>query len=841
MAAEAVATRRRIIPRPRLTKLLDESPARIKLLVAPAGYGKTTLAQQWLDVPERRDVWYRGGPASADVAALAAGIAIAASEIVPDAGKRMRQRIRTVGHAEDDVDVLAELFAEDVQEWPADAWLAIDDYHYAMESTASERLSELLTTDTPIQMVLTTRNRPCWATARRVLYGEIQEVDRRSLAMEKGEALELLDGASAKETDALVHRARGWPAVLGIAAQAGDFQIPPDDLPDQLYEYFAEELYRNADLSIREALHRLALVPSASIDIARLLFGEELTDIIDGCVRLGAVHRTKGEIVLHPLLRTFLNKKLAQERPSDLQAVASESGALLISLEEWDAAFQVIAEHSVPELLIPLVNAALDDLLAEGRTQTLLNWLDFASQHHLTDVSLDSAEAEVAFRQGRYAKAEMLASNAASSGDGRLAPRLLIRAGQSAVMDSRDDEGLEYFREAQREATQDIDRLEAAVGVCFAASELGLAEEAGRSLVDLSAMKIQGVDVAARKAIVHLVVSSRMAGVEGALETAAGIVPLLEEVRDPLVVTSFLNCYGHFLGLAARYVDALRVADRQVATANEYRLAFALPHGYFVRAVAHSGLRDFAQARADVVRAVDLAAPNDIHVSVQAAALRTRLALCRGDMHAALLQSTQRWDRTASRPMMAEYLAYRAMSYACLGDTERCRISAADARRLHGTSVETITLASCAEAIAAVVAKRRTATDLAAAAFTLVRSTGGFDALVVASRACPGLLGLIAEEEDSSEELSSVLSRSNDFRLGRRVGMELTGGPVGPLSQLTKREVEVAELVALGLTNRAIADRLFISESTAKAHVRHILGKLNATKRAEIAARVASS
>ena len=190
---------------------------------------------------------------------------------------------------------------------------------------------------------------------------------------------------------------------------------------------------------------------------------------------------------------------------------------------------------------------------------------------------------------------------------------------------------------------------------------------------------------------------------------------------------------------------------------------------------------------------------------------------------------------------MAEYLAYRAISYACLGDTERCGISAADARRLHGTSVETITLASCAEAIAAVVAKRNTAADLAAAAYTLVRSTGGFDALVVASRACPGLLEFIAEQKDSHEELNSVLSRSNDFQLGRHVGITLSSGPVGPLSQLTKREVEVAELVALGLTNRAIGNRLFISESTAKAHVRHILEKLNATKRTEIAARVASS
>ena len=31
-----------------MTRLLDESPARVKMLVAPAGYGKTTLARQWL-------------------------------------------------------------------------------------------------------------------------------------------------------------------------------------------------------------------------------------------------------------------------------------------------------------------------------------------------------------------------------------------------------------------------------------------------------------------------------------------------------------------------------------------------------------------------------------------------------------------------------------------------------------------------------------------------------------------------------------------------------------------------------------------------------------------------
>ena len=821
MAAEAVATRRRIIPRPRLTKLLDESPARIELLVAPAGYGKTTLAQQWLEVPERRDVWYRGGPASADVAALAAGIAIAAAEIVPDAGKRMRQRIRTVGHPEEDVDVLAELFAEDVQEWPSDAWLAIDDYHYAMGSVASERFIELLTSETPIQLVVTTRARPSWATARRILYGEIQEIDRRSLTMEREEALDLLSRTDDEETAALLQRARGWPAVLGIAAETGDLQIPLDDLPDQLYDYFAEELYRNAEPSVRDALHRLAAVPTVSVVMARLQFGSSTSDLVGDCVRLGAATVTNDDIVLHPLLRTFLNKRLAREDPSELRVIAAESATLLISLGDWDAAFQMIAEHSVPELLVPLVDAAVSDLLAEGRTQTLVNWLDFAERQHLADASLDRAEAEVAFRQARFAKAEMLAVHAATVREAAFAPQMLIRAGQAAVMDSRDAKGLEYFREAQVLAEQDVDRLEAAVGVCFAASELGLADEALKALAALEGLE-QGIDLAARKAIVQLVLSSRMGGVEGALDTGAATLPLLDDLKDPLLITSFLNCYGHFLGLAAHYVDALRVADRHIAIAEEYRLDFAVPHGYVVRAVAHSGLRDFARAGADVDRAEERAGPTDIHVSMAAAALRTRLALCRGDAAAALFHSTRRWERAGSRPMMAEYLAYRALCYACLGQQDRSAAYAAKARRLHRSSVETVTLASCAEAVAAIIAGKENANDLARAAYEVVCASGGFDSLVVASRACPDLLDLISQLDDSAEALNTLLARSNDFHLGRKVGVEVIGVPLGPLSELTEREMEVAQLVGYGLTNLAIAERLFISDSTVKVHIRHI-------------------
>lgn len=53
---------------------------------------------------------------------------------------------------------------------------------------------------------------------------------------------------------------------------------------------------------------------------------------------------------------------------------------------------------------------------------------------------------------------------------------------------------------------------------------------------------------------------------------------------------------------------------------------------------------------------------------------------------------------------------------------------------------------------------------------------------------------------------------------------------------LTRREQQVAELVAQGLTNRAIADRLFISVRTAQGHVEHVLTKLGFNSRTQIAA-----
>ena len=66
--------------------------------------------------------------------------------------------------------------------------------------------------------------------------------------------------------------------------------------------------------------------------------------------------------------------------------------------------------------------------------------------------------------------------------------------------------------------------------------------------------------------------------------------------------------------------------------------------------------------------------------------------------------------------------------------------------------------------------------------------------------------------------------------------LDFLGEPASPGPKLTGRELEVAELVAAGLTNQAIARRLSVAPRTAEAHVENIRRKLEVRSRAQIAA-----
>ena len=109
-----------------------------------------------------------------------------------------------------------------------------------------------------------------------------------------------------------------------------------------------------------------------------------------------------------------------------------------------------------------------------------------------------------------------------------------------------------------------------------------------------------------------------------------------------------------------------------------------------------------------------------------------------------------------------------------------------------------------------------------------------------------GAVGFL-QKDIGAEALTAALSRicagENLLRtemlarpeLARRLRAELklsgeTGGGHGPMP-LSTRELAVLDCVAQGLSNREIADALFVSEQTVKNHMTSVLRKLNATDR----------
>ncbi|MFI5091687.1 MAG: response regulator transcription factor [Terriglobales bacterium] len=66
--------------------------------------------------------------------------------------------------------------------------------------------------------------------------------------------------------------------------------------------------------------------------------------------------------------------------------------------------------------------------------------------------------------------------------------------------------------------------------------------------------------------------------------------------------------------------------------------------------------------------------------------------------------------------------------------------------------------------------------------------------------------------------------------------MEAQSSDPNDYAQLTDRELEVAKLIARGLSNKEVAVRIRRSERTVESHVQHALGKLNMRSRTELGA-----
>ncbi|MFD9680033.1 ATP-binding protein [Rhodococcus sp. NPDC059969] len=215
----------------------------------------------------------------------------------------------------------------------------------------------------------------------------------------------------------------------------------------------------------------------------------------------------------------------------------------------------------------------------------------------------------------------------------------------------------------------------------------------------------------------------------------------------------------------------------------------------------------------------------------------------------ALERSVECFDESLAITAPLHEVMYQASTLANLGLVDWLRGDLARTRdhltRSLRTTDASLNSAWCVEPMAWVAAAQRdwkhAAVLLGAAAMFWQRVGGRLS----------GLSSLSAHHDSAASSARKALG-DNAFEKEFRRGFEMAEGEAvayalderrsapaaSPIDapHLTRREQQVAELVAQGLTNRAIAEHLVISLRTAQGHVEHVLTKLGFTSRSQIAA-----
>lgn len=838
MQAEPVArAQRHIIDRPRLLDLLDEhaAQARIILLIAPAGYGKTTLARQWLATRNVPHGWHAARWASVDPVEVALALATAAESILPGAAATLQRCVR--GSRQILPQRVADALLGVLQPWPHDAWLVLDDYHLAAAVPETRELLDRLAHASALRLLVTSRCPPAWLTSRDLVYGAARVIDEDALRFSTAEARRVLSSTATDEAERVVALAGGWPAVVGLAAIAAADVSPPGD-PSSLYNFFADELLATLPREFHLPLAQIALVPEPDTALTAELLGVARTpQVLTAAAAAGIITISHNTIFLHPLLRDFLIRRELRPRRRSVQIAAATVTALLRH-RRWDASFSIIRDYHLSEFFDTLFSNTIDEMIGAGRTATLRNWLSAADKCGVRSAISDAVRAELASLAGQHRDAHAAARSALLSlpATHRLSARLRCLDGRSLRFLGQAAEAIPLYSDALRLARSPADRREAAWGRFNCAQDVE-DPDLQTYAAEYAKLPRQTLDDTLRSETMRLVLPLFNGGMTTALRDGHEFTDENLRHADPFVVCAYLKQRAYALLVNAHYQESLLAADAASNVARAADFGFALAHIDHVRAGALAGLRRFAQAsRVLRTAATRAAVVEDLNLRANIETTAIRLTLSEGNPAAGSaydLTEIETWNHSTK----VELIATSALAHAAAGTTEQ-----AEALLAHlsaGRMVESQVTILAARAVLAQAYQDRNARETAVELWRLAATTGAYDPLVQACRAVPVLISALHEVPELRRIAQETFTRSCDVDLARATGLQAVvrrrDAHVSPSSRLTARERDVLDLVTRGKTNAQIGRLLFIEEVTVKAHLRNILAKLGVRSRTEAA------
>ncbi|MEP0807453.1 MAG: LuxR family transcriptional regulator [Chloroflexota bacterium] len=839
----------------RLTRGLQD---KVTIVSAPPGFGKTTLLSAWLAAnPNARAAWYSLDEDDNDPARFFAYLAASLRNIQPDSVRTLDSLLETV--SPNPRELVAALLNDLAETISGDVTLVLDDYHHVTQQSIHDALAYLIDhLPHTLHLVFISRADPPLPLGRWRVRGQLTEIRADDLRFTEDEAAQFLNqtmglSLSAADVRALEARTEGWAAGLQLAALSLQKSSNPREAVAAfagsnrfVADYLTDEVLARQPEALREFLLKTSLLERFNAPLCNALLDVNsaetiLTELERANLFLIPLDSDANWYRYHHLFADLLRRRLAQAHPSDLPALHrraavwfEQNNFLLAAVRHWMAADE-------PEQAAALVERALSQAWGQAEIHGLVKRVEALPEAVLAQRPALSAFLGWTWLWLGYDTARILPLLARAEANLPDTPQARHARGRFQVIRSylaravnNDSSGALSLAE---QALQQLDEQDlfwrgfAQFNIAIVAHTTGLGLEKTETAYNetVRLCRAAGDPTTAWIAECARVQVVRECGdLQCAIALNRQLLETLERQGAPALVRGWVHvnkALGHYLvnDLRNAWLEAHLTQDLETQTGGMPDVSLRL-YALLTRLELLNG--DEAAARKAASDLISLTERGGITNALDwAHAVHADLMFRLSDW--AAFDAYARNYRPPQQPLFFPYRLQTLLQIRYLARKKAWD----ESRRLMQEQVRLAREAGYLEYemelhIVGALMEQESGNS-SAAVKTLER------ALEIGKAG--GYVRVFLDEGEALKNLLAGIqkSRKDDFVAGLLAAF----GAPAPIDQsaliepLTEREMDVLKLVAEGLSNPEIAEKLYLSVGTVKTHVKHIYAKLGVDDR----------
>jgi ATP/maltotriose-dependent transcriptional regulator MalT/DNA-binding SARP family transcriptional activator len=386
------ALRDETLERPRLLDWLRlKVHGRVVLILADAGYGKTTLLADFSRRTRMRTLWYRMDPDDRDWVTLLHHLVAAGREHDPTFAPATVAALADAGPSGPSRDsVLATFIGELPTIAGSGAVLIFDDFHLVDDAPDARHIARELVANAPerLSIVFASRRAPAIPLSKLRAVGEVADLGTDDLRFDAAETAKLFTETYGRRLDPdviedLAVRTEGWIASLQLVQAALRDRSPAEirrfvrtmnGADHDLYDYLAEEVVGDLEDELQRFLMETSILQVVTPELAEVVSDRDPADVArltTAAERLTLLSRLSGaprtHQRYHPLVRGFLEARLRSLDGPDAVAALHRRAAIASADTDWKTAAHHYREAGDIEAMLGVVASAIPTIMGNGQ------------------------------------------------------------------------------------------------------------------------------------------------------------------------------------------------------------------------------------------------------------------------------------------------------------------------------------------------------------------------------------------------------------------------------------------------------------------------------------------